>query len=79
MGDRGAGALRHGCGRFIGFACASADLRLELTGALRVSWAAAAAAFSFLTLDFDRAIARPLGMSVLPLAAPWIGAWPVAD
>ncbi len=41
MADRNADAIRHDRDRFIGFAFASADLLLELTGDLQISWAVA--------------------------------------
>jgi EAL domain-containing protein (putative c-di-GMP-specific phosphodiesterase class I) len=68
MVDRNADAVRQDRDRFIGFAFASADLLLELTGDLRVSWAGGAA-LSLLGLDSDKAIGQPLGAFVSPLDA----------
>jgi EAL domain-containing protein (putative c-di-GMP-specific phosphodiesterase class I)/PAS domain-containing protein len=68
MADRGADALRHDRDRFIGFAFASADLLLELSGDLRVSWAGGAV-LSLLGLESDRAVGLPFRDFVSPLDA----------
>jgi EAL domain-containing protein (putative c-di-GMP-specific phosphodiesterase class I)/PAS domain-containing protein len=68
MADRNGDAIRHDRDRFIGFAFASADLLLELTGDLRVSWAGGAA-LSLLGLESDRAIGLPLADLISPLDA----------
>ncbi len=68
MADRNAETIRHDRDRFIGFAFASADLLLELTGDLRVSWVGGAV-LSLLGLESDRAIGLPFGDFVSPLDA----------
>ena len=73
MADRNTDAVRHDRDRFIGFAFASADLLLELTGDLRVSWAGGAA-LSLLGLESDRAIGQPFAAFVSPLDAALAGA-----
>lgn len=73
MADRNADAIRHDRDRFIGFAFASADLLLELTADLRVSWAGGAA-LSLLGLESDRAVGLPFGHFVSPLDASLAGA-----
>jgi EAL domain-containing protein (putative c-di-GMP-specific phosphodiesterase class I)/PAS domain-containing protein len=68
MAGRNADAIRHDRDRFIGFAFASADLLLELTGDLQVSWAGGAA-LSLLGLEADRAVGLPFAAFFSPLDA----------
>ena len=63
MVDKNPDAIRQDRDRFIGFAFASADLLLELTRELRVSWAGGAA-LSLLGLDSDKVIGSPFAAFV---------------
>jgi len=72
MVDKNTDAVRQDRDRFIGFAFASADLLLELTGDLRVSWAGGAA-LSLLGLESDKAVGRPFAVFVSPLDAALAG------
>jgi PAS domain-containing protein len=73
MVDRNPDAIRQDRDRFIGFAFASADLLLELTGDLRISWAGGAA-LSLLGLDSDQMVGSPFAAFVSPLDATLAGA-----
>jgi len=73
MVDKNTDAIRQDRDRFIGFAFASADLLLELTGDLRVSWAGGAA-LSLLGLDSDKVIGSPFAAFVSSLDAALAGA-----
>jgi len=66
MADRNADALRQDRDRFIGFAFASADLLLELTGDLRIA-CSGGATHSLLGLDAKRANGQSLLQFLSPL------------
>jgi EAL domain-containing protein (putative c-di-GMP-specific phosphodiesterase class I) len=73
MVDKNTDAVRQDRDRFIGFAFASADLLLELTEDLRVSWAGGAA-LSLWGLESDKTIGQPFAAFVSPLDFALAGA-----
>src|SRR4051794_21710171 len=73
MGEKKSDLLRRDRDRFIGFSFASADLLLELTPDLRISWAGGAVR-ALLGADSQQISAAPVAEYLSPLDAVLLGA-----
>src|SRR5256885_5453781 len=72
MAEKRGGPIRRERDRFIGFSFASADLLLELTGDLRISWAGGAVR-ALLGVDPDRLPASAMAEFLSPLDTALLG------